>query len=299
MAMRILAGATTWLRRIIDLALIALIVAVLVAVALGKVVPFTGRQSIIIGGASMEPAIPLGSAVVVAPVDPSMLAVGDVVSMKVGAEATTYTHRIVSVVDRADGRWIRTKGDANQTLDPTLVPATTVVGRVELAVPMFGYLMALLSLPVGVVFVLGLAATLLAIAWLLESLEPPKLVTVRRPVDGQVTDPQATDWPASDPPPVRPRTITAHALVARSLAVVRDPVPLLLPSTGTATLRVVAPGAQVKLVADPPTPPHTPAPPRPRRRAEAAREREFRTVEVRRRFLRRGRSLRADPDDAD
>ncbi len=169
--MGILTGATTWLRRIVDIALIALIVIVLAVIALGKVVPLTGRQSIIIGGGSMEPAIHLGSAVVVSPVAAAELVVGDVVSMKFDAARTTYTHRIVAVVDRPDGRWIRTKGDANADPDPTLVPASSVIGRVDVAIPLMGYLLALLSMPIGVIFTVGLAATLLAMAWLLESLE--------------------------------------------------------------------------------------------------------------------------------
>ncbi len=169
--MRILAGATTMLRRIVDLGLIVLIVIVLLGIVLAKGAPLVGRQSIVVGGGSMEPSIGLGSAIVVRPVEPSALAVGDVVSMQVGPERTTYTHRIVAIVDRADGRWIRTQGDANPTPDPTLVAAGDVIGRVELVVPFAGYLLALLSLPMGAMFVLGLAATLLAIAWLLESLE--------------------------------------------------------------------------------------------------------------------------------
>ena len=177
--MRILEGATTVLRRIVDLALLALIVLVLLAVFLAKGAPLVGRQSIVIGGASMEPAILLGSAIVLKPVDPAELAVGDVVTMQVGSERATYTHRIITIVDRPDGRWVRTQGDANAAPDPTLVPATAVIGRVELAIPLIGYLLALLTLPVGVIFVLGLAATLLAIAWLLESLEPERVI-VRR-----------------------------------------------------------------------------------------------------------------------
>jgi signal peptidase len=161
----------TALRRTVDLALIGLIVVVLFGLILGKIVPLTGRQTIIIGGGSMAPAIGLGSAIVVAPVRPTDLAKGDVVSLQVGADRATFTHRIIDIVPRPDGIWIRTKGDANAEPDPTLVPATSVIGRVEMSVPFAGYLMALLSLPVGVLFVLGLAATLLAIAWLLESLE--------------------------------------------------------------------------------------------------------------------------------
>jgi signal peptidase len=161
----------TAIRRVVDLALIGLIVVVLFGLILGKLVPLTGRQTIIIGGGSMEPAIGLGAAIVVAPIRPADLAEGDVVSLQVGPERTTYTHRVVEVAPRPDGVWIRTKGDANAEPDPTLVPATAVIGRVEWSIPYAGYLMALLSLPVGILFVLGLAATLLAIAWLLESVE--------------------------------------------------------------------------------------------------------------------------------
>ncbi|MBA2382093.1 MAG: signal peptidase I [Chloroflexi bacterium] len=169
--MKILAGATTALRRIIDLGLVVLIIIVLLGIILGRGASLVGRESIIIGGGSMEPAIGLGAAVLVAPVQATDLATGDVVSMQVGPERTMYTHRIVAIIDREDGRWIQTKGDANADKDPTLVPATAVVGRVELVVPYVGYLLSLLSLPIGVMFVLGLAATLLALAWLLESLE--------------------------------------------------------------------------------------------------------------------------------
>src|SRR6185503_4813900 len=109
-----------------DIGLVALIVVVLAALIVGKGAPLVGRQSIVIGGASMEPAIPLGSAIVVRPVDPAELGVGDVVSMQVGADRATYTHRIVTIVDRADGRWLRTRGDANPDPDPTLVPSGAV-----------------------------------------------------------------------------------------------------------------------------------------------------------------------------
>jgi signal peptidase I len=140
----------------------------------------------------MEPSIGLGAAIVVRPVAAADLTAGDVVSMQVGQGRTTFTHRIVDVVDRADGRWIRTKGDANAEPDPTLVAATDVIGRVELVVPLAGYLLAVLSLPMGVMFVIGLAATLLAVAWLLESLEPEPRPARRRPEPGAVDPLPAT-----------------------------------------------------------------------------------------------------------
>ena len=223
--MRLIASATTVVRRVVDLGLLALIVVVLLAVVLSKGAPLVGRQSIVIGGSSMEPTIPLGSAIVVAAIEPSRLAVGEVVSMQVGPDHATYTHRIVAVVDRPDGRWIRTQGDANRDPDPTLVPASAVIGRVELTIPVVGYLLALLSLPVGVIFVLGLAATLLAVAWLLESLEPGRVIVTTQPHDpvtgaGRPTDlavvrgepiaARRTEPPAGDVP-VLPVLSTAFA----------------------------------------------------------------------------------------
>ena len=66
-AMRILGRSTVHVRRFLDVVLIALILVVVFGVILAKVVPLTGRQTIIVGGGSMEPAIRTGSAIVVAP----------------------------------------------------------------------------------------------------------------------------------------------------------------------------------------------------------------------------------------
>jgi len=169
--MRILASATAGLRRFLDLLLIGLVLAVLVGILLAKLVPLTGRHTIIVGGSSMEPAIGLGAAIVIRQVPPEALAVGDVVTLHAGEKNALFTHRIIEVFDRPDGRWIRTQGDANATPDPTLIHASAVVGRTELAIPFAGFLLALLSIPSGVLFLVGVAATLLAAAWLLESLE--------------------------------------------------------------------------------------------------------------------------------
>jgi signal peptidase I len=187
---RTLGRTTGIIRRVLDALLLALIVVVLGGVVLGKLVPLTGRQTIVIGGGSMEPAVPLGSAVIIKPVDAAALTVGDIVSLKAGPQNALYTHRIVAVIDRPDGRWVQTKGDANADQDPTLVHASAIVGRTEMVIPLAGYLIVLLSIPAGVLFLIGLAASLLAGAWLLESLEPEWAVKVRsfpagRPFSGE------------------------------------------------------------------------------------------------------------------
>jgi signal peptidase len=142
-------------------------------------VPLTGRQTIIVGGRSMEPAIPMGAALIVTPVAGSDLRVGDVVSLRAGDDQALFTHRIVSIDARPEGVWVNTKGDANAQPDPSPVPATDIEGRVDVAIPVAGYLIALLSIPTGVLFLIGLAATLLAAVWLLESLELDQVDRIR------------------------------------------------------------------------------------------------------------------------
>src|SRR5438552_3351357 len=133
--MRIVARGITALRRIVDAALIVMIAVVLFGLILGKILPLTGHQTVIVGGGSMEPSIGLGSAIVIEPVRAEDLAPGDVVSLQVGEERTVFTHRIVDLVPRDDGLWVRTKGDANAEPDPSLVPATSILGRVIWSFP--------------------------------------------------------------------------------------------------------------------------------------------------------------------
>jgi signal peptidase I len=230
----------------------------------------------VIGGGSMAPAIPLGSAAVIAPVDPAALAPGDVVSLRAGATQTIFTHRITTVVDRPDGRWIRTKGDANPEPDPTLVPASSVIGRVELAIPLMGYLLALLSVPIGVIFAIGLAATLLAIAWLLESLEPAPILprpSSFAPASGDPVPPVA---PSAPVPAwfVEGEPLAARLLVATGPAA--EPAmsaggALLLPVVGRRALQLAAPGTRTSLISDPASAP------RPTAREQIARSRELRS----------------------
>jgi signal peptidase len=91
--------------------------------------------------------------------------------MRVGPEQAVFTHRIVRVVERADGLWLETKGDANEAPDPALVPAGAVVGRVSLAISGIGYVIAALSTSSGLLLAAGLAGVLLALILLLEGLE--------------------------------------------------------------------------------------------------------------------------------
>lgn len=98
---------------------------------------------------------------------PEEIHVGDVVTMRLDNGAV-FTHRVTRLVSVAGVPSIETKGDANEAVDPALTPASHVIGRVALALPIVGFLMAGLAMPAGVATDLLAALTLLAAAWLLD-----------------------------------------------------------------------------------------------------------------------------------
>jgi len=166
--MTIATRAITGLRRLLDGLLFALVAVSLGVVLLGRVVPMTGHSTLVVAGSSMGAAIPMGSAVILDQVPPPSLAVGDVVTLRSGADRAVFTHRIIRLAER-DGRvWIETQGDANATPDPSLTSTDAVMGRVGLFIPFAGYMLTLYSAPSGVIFVLSLGMVLLVLGISLE-----------------------------------------------------------------------------------------------------------------------------------
>jgi signal peptidase len=202
--MRISSRRFATLRRVCDSLLITLILVVLFGMILGRLVPLTGRTTLIIGGNSMQPTIPIGAAVIVEPVAPAAIQVGDVVSLRTGAHLqSVFTHRVTRVVDRDGVPWIETKGDANATADPSLTSTSQVIGRATTTIPYAGFLLALLSIPSGVLLVLFLAGVLLSLTWLLESFEVDLIAQVPEPAEPAPSSPTAS---------ANPRAARAHRL---------------------------------------------------------------------------------------
>ena len=162
--------AMRWFRRLLDLALVLLVVAVLGLVLAVNLGPRLGHDFVVIRGGSMEPAIHLGAVTEVSQVQPADLRPGDIVTLK-EANGVVVSHRITRVLQQPNGTFIETKGDADSAVDPVLTPVSDVTGRVDFSVPVLGYLVYLLTLPIGVLSVLGLALTLLFAIWLLEDFE--------------------------------------------------------------------------------------------------------------------------------
>jgi signal peptidase len=184
-------------RRTLDLLLILSIVLVIATVVIARVVPWlTGGTTFVVGGGSMEPAIPLGAVVIAAPVTDEDLAVGDVVSVQVGEQHAIFTHRITRLVDRDGDLWLQTKGDANEDPDPSIIPASSVIGRADVVLRYAGYAVQLLGSGQGVLFLLAFGVFTLAGAWLLESLEIDQAIARAR-MSRRLT-PMTPDGPAGE-----------------------------------------------------------------------------------------------------
>lgn len=162
--------AVRTIRRLLDLALVLLVGSVLAIVLLSTFGPSFGHQLLVVRGGSMSPAIPLGTLVDVASTPPDQIQPGDVITIKADNGVLT-THRVVRVAQLPDGIYFATKGDANETADPVLEPASRLQGRIDLSLPFLGYLMYLLTTPSGVISIFGLAMTLLFAIWLLQEFE--------------------------------------------------------------------------------------------------------------------------------
>ena len=95
-----------------------------------------GYQMLSVDSGSMEPNFPEDSLIFVKTVDPSELKEDDVITFTVDENGTLVTHRIVAVLK--DERSFITRGDANNTNDPSTVPYGNVVGKAELCLPKAG-----------------------------------------------------------------------------------------------------------------------------------------------------------------
>lgn len=150
---------------------VAIVIVLLIVVGLSLMInlgPMLGQRPVVIRGGSMEPAVPRGSLVLLGGGADSVDA-GAVVTVRAD-NGVLVTHRVVRVVNGAE-RQLELKGDANEAVDPVLVPARSVVGRVTSVFPLGGYIAALAGQPSGLVSLGSLLATLFLTRQLLRELE--------------------------------------------------------------------------------------------------------------------------------
>lgn len=143
--------------------LATLLLAAVILACIGMfVAPRFGWNFNAVYGASMEPAIKLGSLAVMQPVDPETVKVGDIIKYAQPRDTSIrVTHRVIQVVQGNDHLLFRTQGDANEAPDPYAVPAANVVGRVWFSVPYAGYAMDYIKTPLGFGLLIGIPAALI------------------------------------------------------------------------------------------------------------------------------------------
>ena len=141
-----------------------LVVLIVILAILLVGVRVVGLKPFVVLSGSMEPDYPTGSLIYVKSVDPFELEADDVITFMLN-ENTVATHRVVGIVpDDEDPSVIRfrTKGDANDFEDGTLVHYKNVIGTPVFCIPLLGYVSNYISQPPGLyIAVMGLLIVIL------------------------------------------------------------------------------------------------------------------------------------------
>lgn len=122
---------------------------------------------------SMEPSYPTGSLIYVKDVEPSKLRVNDVITFSISPNVIA-THRIVEIVPDENNPSVvryRTKGDANNDVDASLVSANNIIGKALFAIPQMGYLASYIQQPPGIYVAILVCGLVIAFVFYTDSLE--------------------------------------------------------------------------------------------------------------------------------
>jgi signal peptidase I len=148
----------------------------------------SGLGTYIVTGGSMEPSIHKGSLVLVQPVSPSEVTVGDVITFEQYDQTTT--HRVIGVSPGDRSLVFKTKGDANVVADPEDKTFAAQVGIVRIAIPVAGTLAASVQAYWRLVLTLIAAITFFSCAGALvlrkETATAPIPMRHRRLVQGRI-----------------------------------------------------------------------------------------------------------------
>ncbi len=150
---------------IITTVLVGIVVLLAVLLVGARVI---GLQVFTVLSGSMEPAYHTGSLIYVKEVDAFDLEMGDVITFMLN-EDTVATHRIVEVVpDETDSSVIRfrTKGDANNVEDGSLVHYKNVIGTPVFTIPYLGYVASYIQKPPGMYVAIAVGAFILMLSFI-------------------------------------------------------------------------------------------------------------------------------------
>ena len=145
--------------------LVALVVILALLLVGARVI---GLQVFTVLSGSMEPTYHTGSLIYVKKVDPYTIQNGQPITFMLD-ESTVATHRVVGIVpDEEDPSVIRfrTKGDANEAEDGSLVHYKNVIGTPVFTIPYLGYVADYIQHPPGMYVAISAGAVLLFLVFL-------------------------------------------------------------------------------------------------------------------------------------
>ncbi len=125
---------------------------------------------------SMEPTYPTGSLIYVKAVDASTLRVNDVITFSLSPNVIA-THRIVELVPDENNPSVvryRTKGDANNSVDASLVSAGNIIGKVVFSVPQLGYIASYIQSPPGIYVAIAVSALMIVFVFITDTVTSDK-----------------------------------------------------------------------------------------------------------------------------
>ncbi len=151
-------------------------VLVLAVLGLG---PHTGRYQVVtILSGSMGATAPAGAVAFSTPMPTGAVRVGDVITYSIpversevarGTAGRVVTHRVVEVVEAGDAPVVRTRGDANEAVDPWLARRDPgVAWKVRFSVPWLGHGLSFLRRPAVQLLLVRTIPFLVAVLWLKE-----------------------------------------------------------------------------------------------------------------------------------
>ena len=147
----------------------SLLIAIVVLIAIALIgVRLFGLQPFAVLSGSMEPTYKTGAIVYVKKVDYRNLEVGDPITFMLD-EDTVATHRIIEIVpDEEEINVVRyrTKGDANDVEDGSLVHYKNVIGKPVFTIPYLGYVANYIQNPPGTYITIAACAILLLLTFL-------------------------------------------------------------------------------------------------------------------------------------
>ncbi len=149
---------------IVKVVIIILYIIVIVCVFFLISTKFTfpgGFKTLVVRSGSMEPAIKLGSLVLIK--QEQQYRVGDVITYVISNGKESITHRITEVKSENGKNSYITKGDANKGTDSGQVSESEIIGKVNYHLKYIGYLLEFIKTLPGLIILIIIPAIIIII----------------------------------------------------------------------------------------------------------------------------------------